>query len=334
MDRCRRLPLTPPQMTIASIDIGTNTILLLIADVDTDGQITVRTEEQRIPRLGRGVDKRGVLGEDAMTRAIRALKEYVRIIRKCGVDTTIVCGTSALRDAANRGRFIDRVGKETGLTVEVLSGDEEAEWTYKGAISGVQGVGRGTVVDIGGGSTEISLGDARHVEKKISLPLGSVRLTEKAFLHDPPSGVELESAIEIVEQSLQHAPTFAGSTLIGVAGTATSLAILAQGLPDFDMRAVTGFRLRRDRVEELFQMLSTLPSARVRSLSSVMQGRHDIILAGTLILREIMFHFGFDELIVSERGVRYGLVLREWARREREAGPKDAPVSDEPSSDR
>jgi exopolyphosphatase/guanosine-5'-triphosphate,3'-diphosphate pyrophosphatase len=169
------------------------------------------------------------------------------------------------------------------------------------------------VIDVGGGSTEIITGNRLDVEERISLDIGSVRLTERCLRHDPPADGELELAIELTENEIARASRFpfAGSTLVGVAGTATSLAVLAQGLKTFDVASVTNYRLTRDSVESLFRTLRGMTSARIRELSAAMEGRSDVITAGTLIVREIMAHFKFDSMIVSERGVRYGIAIRE-----------------------
>jgi exopolyphosphatase/guanosine-5'-triphosphate,3'-diphosphate pyrophosphatase len=225
----------------------------------------------------------------------------------------ILCGTSAVREALNREEFIDRVARETGLSLEALSGEDEAYWTYRGALSGLHDIQRATVVDIGGGSTEIVIGTGKAINRTISLQIGSVRLTERFLRHDPPTHPELEAAITEVENALALAGDFpfAGSTLVGVAGTATSLALLAQGAPASDARAVSGYRMPYVVVDHLFRTLRSMPSGMIRNLSTVMEGRADVITAGAFILREVMAHFGFNEVIVSERGVRYGLVLRE-----------------------
>jgi exopolyphosphatase/guanosine-5'-triphosphate,3'-diphosphate pyrophosphatase len=304
-------------MIAATIDIGTNTILLLIARLDHQGTITPLAYEQRVPRLGKGVDRNGILSTESIDRVIGVLREYREIMSRYPIDAVAVCGTSAVREAANREDFAKRVRREAGFDLEVLSGDDEALWTYRGAISGLPHVARPTVVDIGGGSTEITLGYRKHIREKISLDVGSVRLTERLFLHDPPTHLELESGIELIENEIARAARFhfTGSTLIGVAGTATTLAVLAQGLREFNVDAVTNYSLKQQQVEDLFRTLRSLPSSTIRQLSTVMEGRHDVIIAGILILREIMAHFKFDEMIVSERGVRYGLALREWEKR-------------------
>jgi exopolyphosphatase/guanosine-5'-triphosphate,3'-diphosphate pyrophosphatase len=304
-------------MITATIDIGTNTVLLLIARLDDLGRIAPLAYEQRVPRLGTGVDRNGILSDESIDRVMGVLKEYRGIMSRYPIDAVTVCGTSAVREAANRKDFAERVRRECGVELEILSGDDEALWTYRGAISGLPNVARATVVDIGGGSTEITLGDRTRIREKISLDVGSVRLTERSFRHDPPTHLELESGIELVENEIARAAgfEFTGSTLIGVAGTTTTLAVLAQGLREFNVSAVTNYSLKQHQVEELFRTLCSLPSSMIRQLSTVMEGRHDVITAGTLILREIMAHFKFDEMLVSERGVRYGLAIREWERR-------------------
>lgn len=301
-------------MRIATIDIGTNTVLLLVADVTREGTITPVVYEQRIPRLGKGVDAAKNLQPDAMQRVIDVLKEYRAIIAQHDVSTTVVAGTSAVRDAANREEFVRRVQTEVGFSLEVLSGEEEAYWTYRGAISGIPGIRKATVVDIGGGSTEITVGDDRKILHSVSLDVGSVRLTERFFQHNPPTHPELEAAITLVEEELAKAGAFdfTNSALVGVAGTATTLAVLAQGLKAFSIEAVTNYKLDIDTVYLLFRALRAMHTQEIRSLSSMMEGRSDVIVAGTLIVREIMAHFKFKEMIVSERGVRYGLLLREW----------------------
>ncbi|HXX62575.1 MAG TPA: Ppx/GppA family phosphatase [Bacteroidota bacterium] len=304
------------EMNVAVIDIGTNTVLLLVARILRAGEITPLVYEQRVPRLGRGVDEKRHLDPDSIGRVIAVLREYQRLIAMYGPDRTVVCGTSALRDASNREEFARLVTAETGFTLEVLSGKDEAYWTYRGAISGVAGIKRATVIDIGGGSTEIITGDALQIDERISLDIGSVRLTERILRHDPPSASELESAIEHVEDALAQASRFpfSGSTLVGVAGTATALAALAQGLKTFNIASVSGFLLSRETLEGLFRSLRALPSSEIRALSDVMEGRSDVITAGALIAREFMEHFKFQSMLVSERGVRYGIALREAER--------------------
>lgn len=301
-------------MNIAVIDIGTNTVLLLVAHIDSAGTITPLVYEQRAPRLGKGVDAERNLRPESMQRVIKVLAEYKDIMSRHELEAVVVAGTSAIRDSHNRSEFAGLIKRELGFDLEVLSGDDEAYWTHRGGISGVPGIRRATVVDIGGGSTEITTGDAQNISHKISLDMGSVRLTERFFKHNPPIHPELEAAIAFVEDELARPKgfEFAGSTLIGVAGTATSLAILDQGLKEFSIQAVTNYRLGLDNVYALFRTLRAMKAEDILNLSTVMQGRNDVIAAGALILREIMAHYKFKKMIVSERGIRYGLAIREW----------------------
>ena len=303
-------------MRLASIDIGTNTVLLLIADVSPTGAVSPLVSEQRVPRLGRGVDAARHLAPDSMRRVVNVLKEYRAIIDRYRPERVALCGTSAVRDAANRADFVAFVKAETGFDVEVMSGDEEAGWTYRGAVSGLPGVVRVAVLDIGGGSTELSLGDGHGPSRSISMDIGAVRLTERFFASDPPTREELTEAITEVRSHIARTKSFdvRGHTLVAVAGTPTTLAILAQGLPRFSADAVANYHLSRDRIRELLETLSGMRVAEIRKLSEVMEGRADVIVAGTLILLEIMEIHGFAEAIVSDRGVRYGIVIREWER--------------------
>jgi exopolyphosphatase/guanosine-5'-triphosphate,3'-diphosphate pyrophosphatase len=303
-------------MKIAAIDVGTNTVLLLLAEVRRDGSLIPLLHEQRFPRLGQGIDAQGSISRDAIARLIEVLTEYRTLLASHNPDRVVVCGTSAVRDATNQAELVRRVRRETGLTLEALSGEEEARWTFRGALSGLRDIERSTVVDIGGGSTEIITGAHGAIERSISLQIGSVRLKERHLRHDPPTHPELEAAITETEDALPPVSDFpfGGSTLVGVAGTATSLALLAQGAKEFDVRAVSGYHMPYSAVDHLFRTLRSMPSAMILELSSVMEGRADIITAGALILRELMAHLGFSEVVVSERGVRYGLVLREAER--------------------
>ncbi len=306
-------------VNVAVIDIGTNTVLLLVASFDRQGTITPLRYEQQVPRLGKGIDARGALQPDAMQRVVRVLRDYREMIRPLGVASTVVCATSAARDAANREEFVNLVLRETGFHIEILSGEDEASWTYRGAVSGIPDLGRATVLDIGGGSTEISTGMGGRLLQRASLNIGSVRMTERFFKNDPPLPAEIDAAAQLVRTVLSAVDTreTASSTLIAVAGTATTLALLAQGQTTFSLEAVSGARLGVSEVERLFGMLRDMSSTAIRTLSEVLEGRNDVITAGALILREVMRHFGFTAMIVSERGVRYGLAIREWEKHAR-----------------
>jgi exopolyphosphatase/guanosine-5'-triphosphate,3'-diphosphate pyrophosphatase len=310
-------------MIAASIDIGTNTVLLLVARVDEAGTITTMQYEQRIPRLGRGVDTHRRLHPQSMARVVEVLAEYKGLMSRHSPDCIVVTGTSAVRDAENRAEFAEMIRDRTGLRLEVLSGADEAIWTYRGALSGIPAPGRAAVVDIGGGSTEITIGEREYITESTSIDIGSVRLTERFFRHDPPTPHERNQAESHVRESLLPLTrSESGTTFVAVAGTATTLALLDQERADFDVNAVTNYVLTLGRIEALYERLQTMSSSDIRRLSHVMEGRSDVITAGALILRAIMQWAGSNAAMVSERGLRYGIVLREWERR-RGAGSSD-----------
>jgi exopolyphosphatase / guanosine-5'-triphosphate,3'-diphosphate pyrophosphatase len=297
---------------VAAIDVGTNTVLLLVARQEANGIITPLVDVQRIPRLGTGVDARRSLHIDAMQRVVEVLADYRSIAASHGVERIVVCATSAVRDAVNRDEFVELVHRLTGLHLEVLSGEEEALWSYHGAISGIPSIGSCLVLDIGGGSTEMITGNAHGIASRVSLNIGAVRLTERCFHHDPPLQSEIEHASGLITSAFDAMTPQPGkdSHLIAVAGTPTSLATLSLGLPDFSREAISGFIMQRSQIEHQWHRLRLLPASEIRKLSNVMEGRADVITAGTLILRMVMDRLGLQALTVSERGLRYGLVLR------------------------
>jgi|WetSurMetagenome_2_1015567.scaffolds.fasta_scaffold198166_1 exopolyphosphatase / guanosine-5'-triphosphate,3'-diphosphate pyrophosphatase len=302
---------------VAAIDIGTNTLLLLVASRDGKGILKPLADVHRVPRLGAGVDARRQLRSEAIARVITALKEFQRIARTNGAESIVACATSAVRDAGNREEFLEEVRNETGLSIEVLSGEDEALWSFRGAATFLPQLGRATVLDIGGGSTEIIWGIAPGITGRVSLNIGAVRLTERCFHHDPPLPSEIELASLYVNEALDtvaHQTPPGDAQLIAVAGTPTTLATLAQGLKSFSREHVEGYIMNRAAVEKLWDTFLSFPSPEIRKMSEVLEGRADVITAGTLVLRRVMDRFGFASMTVSDRGLRYGLVLREFQR--------------------
>ncbi len=298
-------------MITAAIDIGTNTVLLLIASVDPPGHLTTLVDEQRIPRLGKGVDESGSISSAALDRLIAVLLEYRTMIADHGVESILVTGTSALRDAANREYVLSRVHAATGFTITVLSGEDEALMSYRGAVSGLAEGGGAVVLDIGGGSTEIISGEQEDVLFHTSRDVGAVRLTERFFRHDPPLPEEIQAAASAAHSAFADIPPFdaARCRLVGVSGTATTLALLDQGVVTLDRNAITNYRLSGEAVDRLLTLLSSRRTQEILGLSAAMPGRADVITAGTLILHVFLERFGFTELIVSERGLRYGAAI-------------------------
>ncbi len=296
-------------MRVASIDIGTNTVLLLIADID--GSLAVVHEEGRIPRLGRDVDREGRIQISAFDKLAWILTEYRNVAVQFRVEKLIACATSAVRDAANREEFIRYLARASGIQVEVLSGVQEARWSFLGATSNF---GRpAAVIDVGGGSTEITVPAAAGKLRHLSLQIGSVRLTERHFRHQPPLPEEIRRAsADIAAESSKLGDVRPGDlTLIGIAGTATTLACLDSGLKEFDRLRVDGYELSWEAIGRWLQRLSQMTPQEILLLTEVARGREDILTAGVLILHDMMKLMGSSSLRVSERGLRHGLILRE-----------------------
>jgi exopolyphosphatase/guanosine-5'-triphosphate,3'-diphosphate pyrophosphatase len=301
---------------IAGIDLGTNTALLLVADVSPGGLITKIWEEQAIPRIGKEVDKSGSLNEAAFTVVASIFRAYKERAEELRAGSIVACGTSALRDASNSKSLIDFVDAETGIRIGIISGDEEAELTFRGAASGLAKDGPSPLVlDIGGGSTEISWQGELSLSR-FSLEIGSVRITERLFLHTPPLEEEVARARDIIASELSR---LAGESLpprrlVGVAGTATTLACFDMELREYDSTRVAGYTMDASRISAWADRLCRMTPENILLLSNAARGRADILPAGALILNGFMTMFRYDAMTVSDRGLRYGIVLREWER--------------------
>ncbi|PLX23205.1 MAG: hypothetical protein C0600_15590 [Ignavibacteria bacterium] len=303
------------RMRIASIDIGTNTMLMLIADVNEDGSLTVLSDQQVVARVGKGVNRTGAIDWSAFTRSEQYLSEYLAESRNQNVDIIRCTGTSALRDAKNREDYLEYMQQKLGLEIEILSGEDEALWTYGGAISGFPNRnGSFAVLDIGGGSTEMTVGKGFHIDTRMSVDIGCVRLTERFLPHSPPRPAELDELISHLEREIDAYPVFdpATTTFVGVAGTVTTLAALEMGLEEYDGKTISGFRLTREMITRRFDEFAALSSKDIETVLRVDPGRADIILVGIAILKVLTEKRDLPELIVSERGLRYGIAVREW----------------------
>ncbi|MFA5832268.1 MAG: Ppx/GppA phosphatase family protein [Bacteroidota bacterium] len=301
-------------MRVAAIDIGTNTILLLIADVDRNGITRIVHDQQVIARLGKGVDAERVINQETFLRVEGFFRDYKTTCDRLAVETICAVGTSAIRDAKNRNEFISFIKEKTGIDIEILSGDDEAQWTYRGGISEFAGkADRYSVIDIGGGSTEIIIGNASKIHSKVSIDLGSVRITERILKDSPPEIGALIEAHEFIASHIQKKllidipSTFS----IGVAGTLTTLAALHQNLPHYIPEKVSGYSLTYDDVCALFGLLKDKSLSQITSFPQISAGRADILLAGILILMGYMEASGLKQITVSDRGLRYGIVYRE-----------------------
>jgi len=302
-------------MRVAALDLGTNSTRLLVADVGRPGRPVPLDRRMRITRLGQGVDGARRLHPDAVARTLAAVDEYKAVMDGFGVDAFRAVATSAARDAANRDDLFDPLARVLGRPPELLSGDEEARLSFLGATSGLgdEHPAPYLVVDIGGGSTEFVLGrDAP--EAAVSIDVGCVRITEQ-FLHsDPPAPDELSAAVQTVRihlDDVDRAVPGAGSaaTLVGLAGTVTTVAAIEMGLPGYDADAIHHFRLTRDAVEDVFRTLATETAEQRRHNPGLEPGRVDVIVGGAVVLVAVMRHWDHPELLVSEADILDGLVL-------------------------
>ncbi|MGH9000591.1 MAG: exopolyphosphatase [Acidimicrobiia bacterium] len=304
---------------LAAVDIGTNSVRLLVAEAPSgaDGPLPLATVERRmtITRLGQGTGRTGRLHPDAVARTLAVLRDYAAAVDRLGAAGRVrVTATSAARDATNRVDLVGPAAEILGTEPEVLSGTEEGHLTFLGATRGLSDrPGPYLVVDIGGGSTEFVTG-ADDADAVVSVDVGCVRLTE-AYLHsDPPAPEELSQALEVVAAHLADVdrlmPAAAGAkTVVGVAGTVTTVAAVEMGLPAYDPERIHHFRLTRDAAEDVFRTLATEAAEQRRHNPGLEAGRVDVIVGGTAVLVGILRHWDLDEILVSEADVLDGLVL-------------------------
>jgi exopolyphosphatase / guanosine-5'-triphosphate,3'-diphosphate pyrophosphatase len=300
---------------LAGVDIGTNSTRLLVADVDgagNDARLTPLDRRMRITRLGQGVDATRRLHPEAVERTVEVLREYRGALDDLGVDRVRATATSAARDAANRDTFFGPATDALGVTPELLTGDEEARLSFLGATSGLAEPAPYLVVDIGGGSTEFVVGETEPTGQ-ISVDIGCVRLTEQLLHSDPPAPEELSEAVTIVREHLadvdRELPAVRETaTLIGLAGTVTTVAAIELGLPEYDADKIHHFHLTKEAAEDVFRTLATEPAAERRHNPGLEPGRVDVIVGGAVVLVTILRVLGFDEMLVSEADILDGLV--------------------------
>jgi exopolyphosphatase / guanosine-5'-triphosphate,3'-diphosphate pyrophosphatase len=301
-------------LRLAGIDIGTLTCRLFIADISTNGRLNELRSERRILRLGEGVDQTGRLSVAAMDRVLQCLRDWREHIDTSHVVATAAVATSAVRDAANRDEFLNRVKHEADFEVELISGEEEARRTLLGIRSGLSdSVTDVLAIDIGGGSTEFILDRPGHRSLVRSIDIGVVRVCERLLLHDPPTDDEVRQVREWVERETKSALTCMGdyhtATLVGTAGTITSLAAMAQQLPAYEPVRVQNYHLQLTTIQELEQKLLSRKKADRVGLPGLEKGREEVIVAGAIIVRTIMETLGASAVLVSDLGLREGVVL-------------------------
>ena len=291
---------------VAAVDLGTNSTRLLVADVDGE-RLDEVVRELTITRLGEGVDERRRLLPVPIARVRNCLADYRRELEEHGATKTLAIATSAVRDAENGEAFLGEIEWSYGFETRLLDGAEEAALMYRGVSAGRPPLGGGTlIVDIGGGSTELVLGSNGVPEKSTSLDVGCVRLTERFLRSDPPSEGELGAAAEHVRSLL---PGYEARTAIGVAGTVTTLAALDLGLAVYDPDRTHGHRISRAAVDRELERLASMPLRERLEVPGLEPGRAPVIVAGLVVLREVMDAYGLAEIEASERDILHGAAL-------------------------
>ena len=299
-------------MRVAAIDCGTNSIRLLIADIESN-KLREVVRDMEIVRLGQGVDQTGEFHPDAIKRTLAAVDKYAAEIARRGVQKIRFCATSATRDATNRELFTDGVRERLGIDVEVITGDEEARLSFIGAIQELDSnLGPFLVVDIGGGSTEFVFGDS-EVEAAKSVNIGCVRMSERHFKNDPPEATQIELARSDIQAAIAQAaalvPITQAKTLVAVAGTATTVAAAALNLEVYDRYSIHLSHISAANVHKTFEMFMGKNRDERMKLGYMHPGRVDVITAGALVLSEIMKATGAHEFVTSETDILDGIAL-------------------------
>ncbi len=301
---------------VAALDCGTNALRLLITERDIDGNVVDVLRRMETVRLGEGVDATGELSAAALARTFACFEEYQRELDAHGVRTLRCVATSATRDARNRDVFTSGVIERIGVAPEVITGREEAELSFAGATMGLRDLPRpALIIDLGGGSTEFVLGD-RVPEFAWSTNVGCVRMTERHLAGDPPSDEELARSMSdinmAIDEAAQHVPLERASSIVGLAGTVTTVAAHALGLDHYDADVLHGARVPREQILAAAADLVAMSRAERAALPFMHPGRVDVIGGGALVLSEIVQRVGLSELVVSEHdlldGIAYSLL--------------------------
>jgi exopolyphosphatase / guanosine-5'-triphosphate,3'-diphosphate pyrophosphatase len=292
-------------MRVGVVDLGTNSTRLLVADV-ADGRVEEVARRTEITRLGEGVDERRKLLPVPIARVRNVLAGYRRELDELGAERILAVGTSAIRDAENGEAFLAEVEWSYDFATRLLTGEDEAELTFRGVANGRRLEPETLVLDVGGGSTELIAGGPEGIEFRTSLDLGCVRLTERWLRSDPPTGKELGRCAAEVRETL---PDLRPADAIGVAGTITTLAALDLGLPEYDPDRVHGHRLSAQGAEQQLKRLASLRVAERRELPALEPERAPVIVAGAVIAAQVLARYGLDGLEASERDILHGAAL-------------------------
>jgi exopolyphosphatase / guanosine-5'-triphosphate,3'-diphosphate pyrophosphatase len=299
-------------MRLASIDIGTNSVLLLVAECLENGRLLLLEEDCLISRLGQEVSRTGRLAPDAIERTLQAIALFSEKASRWGVKNRCALGTSALREARDSALFLGRAETLWGSTIEVISGAREAELVLAGVRGTWGSIGARTLLfDVGGGSTELIYHGDSTAKEILSLEIGAVRVTENFFSHDPPREEELLALRSFLSKELSALPAAFGppSQVIGISGTVTALAMVQLGLLDYDTNRVNGLQLSKEQVTAQIARYAELSLAERKAIVGLEAARADIILAGAMIVDSILERFTIATFRVCDRGVRWGALF-------------------------
>lgn len=305
-------------MIVASIDIGTNTVLLLIAKIDGNTVIPLHNE-YRIPRLGKGLKPGKDIPDGQLSLLFQILDEYKQIIESYNCLDVILTGTFALRVASNSNQIINKIKKRYNYELQIISGDTEARLAYLGAISGFKTInGDVVIIDIGGGSTELIFGDVKSIKFKKSFSLGTVNCTEEYLNASPPGRNKITHFLSVLDKVFANVlPYYPVSEAIAIAGTATTLASMCIGEKIFSESNIDLMTLKLTQLELLAEELSELTAIQIgEKFGIVTAGREDIIFSGNLILLKLMRLLNLNELKVTSRGIRYGAIIGKYFNQE------------------
>lgn len=301
-------------MIVASIDIGTNTVLLLIAKKESGTKLTALLNKYSIPRIGKGLTAGGQIQIGKVQELLNVLTEYERLIRRYGCEKIIVTATNAFRIASNRKEIEKIIFEQFGWKVNTVSGETEAELSYLGAITDYVTNEELLVIDIGGGSTELTFGNNKEMKFRKSFHIGAVNGTEMFLKNEPPGIQEIkkfENHLSKLFNELKNS-YFTPQKIIAISGTPATLACMNQGLTEYNEEMIEGTLLEFNTILRLKESLSNLSSAEIiETYQSVVKGREDIIFCGTLILLNILKKLNSPSIIVSTKGIRHGAIIKE-----------------------
>ena len=300
-------------MKYATLDVGSNSILLHIAEKRGAEMVPV-LDRANLSRLGEGLRQSGAFSEAAMERSLEALKDFAQLIDEHDAEAYAAVGTMALRNASNRDDFLAQVYKETGIQIEVIPGEEEARLSFMAVKSGLpSGAESVAIFDVGGGSTEFIFGAGDRIDRKFSLDIGALRLTEEILTADPVSPEQLDQCMRSLCDELKELEAGGVEALVGMGGTITNMAAIKLKMVDYDPSRIQGCTLSLEEMQEMLEMLRSKTIAERRELAGLQPKRADTILAGAAIVTSVAKQLGFDQLTISDRGIRHGLMADRFA---------------------